>query len=418
MLVQKRKKTRTSLILWAIVGVLVAVSVFLVYQNITSTGSTKTSTTTNTPISKLSIPTDFGQELFSDPRFNNIAAPDNQEIKQGTTYTDQLPVAVTSSTTLPTPEELKVFNPGYGGKLLVSWTASNIEGVAPSTALFKSSSGVSEFEQIAFLSSSTSAYTDSDVVNGQTYYYRVQSVLNVTQFTSKQLTVGQLDSDRGIRVDSFEGSNVVISWNAMSSDLAALQIQRIRSGVATILTTFTAPDDVSKITSNSSFIDSNAHDGDIYVLVGYSAYKTSEQSNAVQGTPTDSMAPTPPTDVLVQNAGDGNSVVISWTNPLDSDFDYVKIYRSSVQGVLGDVIKNTRSEYVQSVGECKNRKTVVDELSQNAETLSEGDCFINSTGISEGGTYYYTLTSVDTNGNESTSRIIGQIGRSNPFSSL
>ena len=418
MLVQKRKKTRTSLILWAIVGVLVAVSVFLVYQNITSTGSTKTSTTTNTPIGKLSIPTDFGQELFSDPRFNNIAAPDNQEIKQGTTYTDQLPVAVTSSTTLPTPEELKVFNPGYGGKLLVSWTASNIEGVAPSTALFKSSSGVSEFEQIAFLSSSTSAYTDSDVVNGQTYYYRVQSVLNVTQFTSKQLTVGQLDSDRGIRVDSFEGSNVVISWNAMSSDLAALQIQRIRSGVATILTTFTAPDDVSKITSNSSFIDSNAHDGDIYVLVGYSAYKTSEQSNAVQGTPTDSMAPTPPTDVLVQNAGDGNSVVISWTNPLDSDFDYVKIYRSSVQGVLGDVIKNTRSEYVQSVGECKNRKTVVDELSQNAETLSEGDCFINSTGISEGGTYYYTLTSVDTNGNESTSRIIGQIGRSNPFSSL
>lgn len=418
MLVQKRKKTRTSLILWAIVGVLVAVSVFLVYQNITSTGSTKTSTTTNTPISKLSIPTDFGQELFSDPRFNNIAAPDNQEIKQGTTYTDQLPVAVTSSTTLPTPEELKVFNPGYGGKLLVSWTASNIEGVAPSTALFKSSSGVSEFEQIAFLSSSTSAYTDSDVVNGQTYYYRVQSVLNVTQFTSKQLTVGQLDSDRGIRVDSFEGSNVVISWNAMSSDLAALQIQRIRSSVATILTTFTAPDDVSKITSNSSFIDSNAHDGDIYVLVGYSAYKTSEQSNAVQGTPTDSMAPTPPTDVLVQNAGDGNSVVISWTNPLDSDFDYVKIYRSSVQGVLGDVIKNTRSEYVQSVGECKNRKTVVDELSQNAETLSEGDCFINSTGISEGGTYYYTLTSVDTNGNESTSRIIGQIGRSNPFSSL
>jgi len=418
MLVQKRKKTRTSLILWAIVGVLVAVSVFLVYQNITSTGSTKTSTTTNTPISKLSIPTDFGQELFSDPRFNNIAAPDNQEIKQGTTYTDQLPVAVTSSTTLPTPEELKVFNPGYGGKLLVSWTASNIEGVAPSTALFKSSSGVSEFEQIAFLSSSTSAYTDSDVVNGQTYYYRVQSVLNVTQFTSKQLTVGQLDSDRGIRVDSFEGSNVVISWNAMSSDLAALQIQRIHSGVTTILTTFTAPDDVSKITSNSSFIDSNAHDGDIYVLVGYSAYKTSEQSNAVQGTPTDSMAPTPPTDVLVQNAGDGNSVVISWTNPLDSDFDYVKIYRSSVQGVLGDVIKNTRSEYVQSVGECKNRKTVVDELSQNAETLSEGDCFINSTGISEGGTYYYTLTSVDTNGNESTSRIIGQIGRSNPFSSL
>jgi len=418
MLVQKRKKTRTSFILWAAVGILVVVSVFLVYQNITSTDSTKTSTTINTPISKLSIPTDFGQELFSDPRFNEIAEPDNQDIKQNTTYTDQLLVDVASSAMLPLPEDLKVFNPGYGGKLLISWTVSSMENGDPSTALFKSSNGVSGFEQIALLPSTISEFADSDVVNGQIYYYRVQSVLNATQFTSQQLTVGQSDPDKNIRVDAFEGDNVVISWNAMSSDLAALQVQRIRSGVTTVLTTFTTPDDVSKITSNSSFVDSSAHDGDIYILVGYSTYKASGQSNAVQGTPTDSMAPTPPTDVLVQNAGDGNSVVISWTNPLDPDFDYVKIYRSSIQGVLGDAIKNSRSEYVQSVGECKNRETVVDELSQDTETLPEGDCYINSTGISEGETYYYTLTSVDTNGNESTSRIIGQIGRGNPFSSL
>jgi len=48
----------------------------------------------------------------------------------------------------------------------------------------------------------------------------------------------------------------------------------------------------------------------------------------------------------------------------------------------------------------------------------EGDCFVNNNSLSEGQTYYYTLTAVDTSGNESPKRIIGQIGRGNPFTSL
>jgi|GEM_PF-6626527 len=415
MLVQKRKKTRKSFILWSVIGIVVAISAFFVYQNITSKATPGTPITITNITSGLPVPTDFGESLFSDPRFNAIANPENIKNQLGIKYTNQEGVDVLSTNTLSTPTDLSVFNPGYGGKLYISWKdASTDESNPASTTLFRSVSSSSGYEQIAFLGPGTTTYMDEDVTNGQTYYYRVKAALDVQQFQTQEFSIGSNDTTLGIRVDGAGTSGAVVSWNGFSNSdnpTEALQIRRIRDGVTSVLVTYTMDNQPTKITSASSFVDELSQNDDTYQVVGYSSFKESEYTNSVSGVPSDTIPPVAPTDVVVQNGGDGNSVVISWTNPLDSDFDYVKIYRSEVKGLLGQPIKTKRSEYIQTTDGCV-KQTTEDQTTSGAP---EGDCFINMNDLTDGNTYYYTLTSVDTSGNESPQRIISQVGRDNPF---
>lgn len=66
------------------------------------------------------------------------------------------------------------------------------------------------------------------------------------------------------------------------------------------------------------------------------------------------------------------TIGLAWTNPTDSDFASVNIYRSTTSGTLGDKV------YSAVTGTTKD-----------------------DTGLTAGTTYYYTITSLDTAGNES-----------------
>lgn len=103
---------------------------------------------------------------------------------------------------------------------------------------------------------------------------------------------------------------------------------------------------------------------------------------------TDEVPPDPPEAVTVTNIGDGTSVKIAWENPRNDDFSFVRIYRSTVEGQVGDPI---------AVG-----NTLI------------GTSFTD-TKLSPGVTYYYTVTAVDLSGNESLGALYGTPGRSNPF---
>jgi len=70
----------------------------------------------------------------------------------------------------------------------------------------------------------------------------------------------------------------------------------------------------------------------------------------------------------------GGKVKLTWTNPTDSDFDKVKIYRSTTEGSLGTAVGTTTS----------------------ASTTEYTD-----TGLTDGTKYYFTVKSVDTSSNES-----------------
>jgi len=125
------------------------------------------------------------------------------------------------------------------------------------------------------------------------------------------------------------------------------------------------------------------------------ANQESENKLQVSGTPTDIIPPLPPQNVQITDKGDKTSLEISWEAPNDPDFDFVRVYRSTQKGKLGIIIKD---------------KTAGDLCSKNGK---EYYCFVDK--VTSGTTYYYTLTSLDASGNESSRRILTNPARSNPF---
>lgn len=119
--------------------------------------------------------------------------------------------------------------------------------------------------------------------------------------------------------------------------------------------------------------------------------KESQNEEQVSVVATDKFPPAPPSDILIVDKGDGKSILISWTNPKDTDFSYTRIYRSTDKGQIGSLI------YDQITGDPGQSKVKIDD-----QTVA-------------GVVYYYTLTSVDKNGNESSKAIVGPTGRANPF---
>lgn len=115
--------------------------------------------------------------------------------------------------------------------------------------------------------------------------------------------------------------------------------------------------------------------------------KESSNTDQTSGLPTDITAPNLPTAVTIENLGTGATLNISWQNPTDQDFSHIKIYRSASKGLLGEVIK--------------------DKVTSNS---------YQDSGLTNNLIYYYTLTSVDTSGNESSIYLSQvQSGRTNPF---
>ena len=97
--------------------------------------------------------------------------------------------------------------------------------------------------------------------------------------------------------------------------------------------------------------------------------------NIPQAQAADTTPPAAPTNVKFTALViiiDVASIQISWTNPTDSDFSHINIYRSTVSGQLGSLIYTN--------------------ITNPPKTDTELNAYT---------TYYYTLRSVDTSGNES-----------------
>jgi hypothetical protein len=106
-----------------------------------------------------------------------------------------------------------------------------------------------------------------------------------------------------------------------------------------------------------------------------------------KGIPTDEQPPAPPDNVQVRGLDD-ETIEILWLNPVDSDFYRIKIYRSSEKGRLGSLVDGSKYDFI-------------------GHKKSDGDFryFIDSD-IKPNITYYYTVTSIDTSGNESSADIL------------
>ncbi len=89
----------------------------------------------------------------------------------------------------------------------------------------------------------------------------------------------------------------------------------------------------------------------------------------------DTTPPNAPTNVAAADAKSGGAVTLSWTNPTNSDFAKIRVYRSTTSGSTGSAV------------------TTIDSKTTTSFT---------DTGLTDGTAYFYTVRALDTSGNEST----------------
>jgi len=163
---------------------------------------------------------------------------------------------------------------------------------------------------------------------------------------------------------------------------------------------------IAQITGNkTSYQDSELDNGKTYYYL-IKTYKIiddivveSENVNQITGRPTDMFPPESPTKIKVEESEDGNALMISWINPTDEDFDYIRIYRSTQKGVVGEV-------------------PLYDEVEEKTKIADNGTVksyLVDNYRVQTNVNYYYTLTSVDTSGNESGKDILTIPLKLNPF---
>jgi len=171
-------------------------------------------------------------------------------------------------------------------------------------------------------------------------------------------------------LDAYAGDGIVMLWwnNNTEGDLAGYDIYR----------STTSGGGYSKInldrTLNVFYDDVNISGGVTYYYVVTAvdtSFNSSDFSNEVSATPTDTTPPSAPTG-LSASAND-SMVSLNWNNNPEGDINGYNVYRSLTSG----------SGYVKI----------------NPSLLSNSDYIDNS--VSNGTTYYYVVTAVDTSSNQS-----------------
>ncbi len=225
-------------------------------------------------------------------------------------------------------------------------------------------------------------------------------------FTNQHEVVALSDNEplppKNVKVeDTTKGRTLIISWELPDYiNFDKIRIYRsVKPGVL--------GEEIATLKENSAtkklptlYRDTGLTDNTRYYYHVVTVNKDDKPSNVTEepsGVPTDIFPPEAPKNVEVKAVGN-KSVEISWQNPDSEDFTSVNVYRSSQRGVLGSII------YSGGTGETSES----DPQRQK----------IMDTNIAANTPYYYTVTSVDGNGNESSTDILGvplRSGDYNPF---
>lgn len=162
--------------------------------------------------------------------------------------------------------------------------------------------------------------------------------------------------------------NAISSLSSSITGEIDIPKSQIPSGVTAAAMSVSYYDEsAGKWTSVNSSVAELQSDGSIKAT-----FSTTHLTDFAVTTTTDTTAPAAPTNIVATAKGN-NTINLSWTNPTDSDFASVTIYRSTSAGDVGSAVLTGVS------GESKD-----------------------DTGLTSGTTYYYIVRAVDSSGNEST----------------
>lgn len=257
---------------------------------------------------------------------------------------------------------------------ILNWTTgvsdSDFSGVTIRRSTASYPLGVTDGDAVTSSVMST-AYTDSSLSNGTTYYY---SLFNATidGYYSTGATTSvtiNLPPEAPVLTTAATSSQIDLSWT-VPAGTASFALRRSTSGFPT------SPTDSTAVTTTNSavtsFTQTNLPDGTYYYSIfaidngnNYSAAGTSSAR-------TDTTPPAAPNNFT--SVANDSTINLSWSNPVDSDFASSTLRRSTTM-------------HPTSISD---GVLVTSTIATNFADLS-----LNN------GTYYYSVFAIDTNGNTS-----------------
>lgn len=288
--------------------------------------------------------------------------------------------------TCSAPANIEVNNFGNAGELVVSWTKppeadfshvhvyrSTVDGQL-GTLIGDSLTGIK--------------FTDTGLSSLTTYYYTVRSVnlgynesTNTDQYAGTTIDSAPPAAPTIISVDdATSGGQLDLSWtNPADADFASVSIYRST-------TSGTLGEMVRTGETGTSWSDTGLINGTTYYYTLHAVdINGNESTNTDQGsgTPTalNSNAPGPVTGVNISNPDTGWQLDLNWTNPGDTDFAAVLVYRTTVN--------------------CPASPDA-DQTGELVYAVAEADMVLpwNDTELTNGTTYCYEFHTVDDDGNE------------------
>jgi fibronectin type 3 domain-containing protein len=251
----------------------------------------------------------------------------------------------------------------------------NGEGDLDGYNVYRSTTPGGGYSQLNGSLLSSSDYTDNSVSNGTTYYYVVTAVDTASNESGYSNEDSATPADAtppaaptGLAATAGDAT-VSLDWDDNGeSDLDGYNVYRSTTpgGGYSQLN--------GALLSSSDYTDNSVSNDTTYYYIVTAVDTSSNESgysNEASATPTDTTPPAAPTG-LAATAGDA-TVSLDWNDNGEGDLDGYNVYRSTTQG----------SGYSKL----------------NGSLLSSSDYTDNN--VSNGTTYYYVVTAVDTSSNES-----------------